>query len=399
MTISAVLCSRAPLDSGEKSTPGIFHAVFGTMIGLLLWKLTEGKDGAKRFSLCLIFIYVFNNYIGPDFAAILWGIGSALQSDPVSMLGEAVHSYLGWVFWAVPWSIMWYGISLGFDRARSKASKASKVPDLAGSTGPARLDPRHSWADVFLAVLAGGLSHHFIDAIGHYRRSGSNYYVRGQFVLFVGENDILIVAQIILGIIVAVLALGWAIIKAKRQGKKPLSTLRDALDRRNVKAIVMAAIAACNVIVMYTVMASVNLATVRDGTIDWSSTEFQYISFNLGALQFATSEYPSGEATWWLVMGAIVLIVVFSIAHAKKLVIRCKQRTFRVDFLAMILFLAIMVTGYLLQPVIGNISGDEADFGNLIFTWSTLGTVLLSLLQARDMARSPTRPELASSGT
>ena len=77
-----------------------------------------------------------------------------------------------------------------------------------------------------------------------------------------------------------------------------------------------------------------------------------------------------------------MFIVVFVYAYVKNTRLRLGEKLVRLDILAIIGFLAAITAGYILQPWIGNISGDERDFGALIFLWSTIGMILVGALAA-----------------
>ena len=70
--------------------PGIFHAVFGMMVSLPLWKISKDEDDVPKFSLGLPVIFAINNYIGPDFSAVLRIMGKALDNEPLQEFAGSV---------------------------------------------------------------------------------------------------------------------------------------------------------------------------------------------------------------------------------------------------------------------------------------------------------------------
>nr|MDO8117558.1 hypothetical protein [Candidatus Sigynarchaeota archaeon] len=349
--------------------PGIFHAIFGLVAGLVIWKLAQDKDGYKPINLGLVFVFAFNNYIGPDLNSIFRGLGDLLGSQGLEDLGRATHSYLGWVIWSIPWSILWYVVLVGIDRAKNKNINA--FPDRQHEE-----ILHHGFAHVFLAVLVGGISHHLIDCLGHARLgTGDIYYPTGRFVLVPAFTGDLIGVYGIVSIGCAALIAAYLVV-AKRKGVDVRQKIRGFFTTCNLPIPVFLGIALLNVLLMYAIPASAGFIETSNGTI----------LFYLGNLLQATSEYEAGSATWWIAVGTAPTLVLFFLSHAKawkikfpKVILHGKF-TIRADLLVILAYITFLVTGYALQPVIGGVSGTERDLGILAFSWATLGTIASAFL-------------------
>ncbi len=280
--------------------PGIFHAVFGLVAGLVIWKLAQDKDGYKPINLGLVFVFAINNYIGPDLNAIFRGIGEIFGSQGLEDLGHATHSYVGWIIWSVPWSILWYVILVGIDRVKNKNIQA--FPDRQHNE-----ILHHGYAHVFLAVLVGGISHHLIDSIGHARLgTGDIYYPTGRFILVPAFTVDLIGVYVAVSIVCGTLIATYLAV-AKRKGVDVKQKVLGFFTMRNLPIPVFLGIACLNVILMYAIPASVGFLETSNGTI----------IFYLGNLLEATSEYEAGSAIWWIAVGTAPTLVLFFLSHAK----------------------------------------------------------------------------------
>jgi hypothetical protein len=354
---------------------GIFHALFGCIIGLLAWKLTEGKNGGeKRYSLGLVFVFAINNYVGPDFGAVLEEIGDALGSAPLIDLGSGIHSYLGFLFFAIPWAVMWYALLLGIEQSRirnlAKAGLASEEPALHAS-----------YPKVLVMVVAAGIAHHFEDSISH----PSTFAVpppdisfpRGRFVLIPTMTPDFWVAYAVAIAAVAVPAVLYLLVGNRQRRFTVKQKVMTAFTRETVWVAIFVGIVLLNVGLMYAIMAWGNLV----------ETTGSGIMFYLGnALQAA--RMFDGDAKWWIAAAAAPTIVLFFLCHAKAWRLRIAGRRIRADLFVVFCFVAAILAGYALQPVIGNISGTESDVAALVYAWSTIGSMLLGFILARSNGAS-----------
>jgi hypothetical protein len=352
--------------------PGIFHACFGLTVGLLVWKLSEGKNGEKRFSLPLIFVFAINNYIGPDFKAILERIGEALGSPPLVALGEAVHSYTGFLLFALPYAVAWYAILLGIEQARArslvKAGIAGSEPNLHAS-----------YPKVLLMVIAGGMMHHFVDSIGHSTKgtitgSPGIYYPVGRFILIPNMIADFWLAYLVVIATIAIAAVLYLFVGWKRNRFTIKAKILTAFTRETLTGAFIVGIVVLNVVLMYDLMAYGNLVVMDDGDV----------MFYLGNLLRAAAIMFDKSAIWWIAVTTAPTLVLFFLSHAKAWRFSVARHVIRADLFVVICYICSLLVGYALQPVIGNISGTERDAGALIYTWSTIGSTLLAFILARN---------------
>ncbi|MBN2152712.1 MAG: hypothetical protein JW839_14770 [Candidatus Lokiarchaeota archaeon] len=359
--------------------PGIFHVFFGITVGLLVWKLSEGKNGEKRFSLPLIFVFAINNYIGPDLKAIIDGIGNAFGSPAILALGNAVHSYAGFLLFALPYAVGWYGILFGIDRLRArnaaKAGIASDEPILHAS-----------YPKVLLMVVAGGIMHHFIDCIGHvYRYPVSGwYYPQGRFILIPSMSPDFWLAYVVLVAFIAGAAVAYLVVGIYRRRFTLAEKMRAAFTKETAIAAAFVGVVVLNVLMMYGILASGDLLR----------SDSKGITFMLGNLLHVTLTMFESKAIWWIAVTSAPTLVLFFLCYVKGW--RLRGTTIRADLFVLLCYLAALAVGYALQPVIGNVSGSEADAGALVFTWSTIGSALLAFFLARDWLPSKREPATAS---
>ncbi len=366
---------------------GGLHLFFGALFGLALWHFSTGKDGKKRWSFALVLLFMLNNYIGPDIEAVFEPLAELAQNEIFYLAISAIHSYLGYILFAPLWAALWYAIFAWIGRKQVKKFSAR---------GEATMEPvyLHSYSDVFLVVLIGGFSHHFVDLLGHVKDVEGTPYVRGRFGLLFFEWGVpAAVFGIIAAIIVGSVILHYIrVVKPTRQqfGQKFLEIL---CSRQSLKVLVFFVIGLLNTWFLYLVMAQ----PLQTGTVNFPGSEYLYtvVYFNLAFALRATSVFASGTAAWYLVICAIGLVVGFLIAYSKRKKVTLFGHSFRVELLVFIGFLVAMLVGYLLQPVIGNISNAEADFGLLVFLWSTVGTILLgaAAVHARVHVEAPDTEE------
>ncbi len=362
--------------------PGIFHVVFGLTVGLLVWKLSEGKDGKKRFSLPLIFVFAINNHVGPDIGSIFKSIGRALDSAPVLELGNVIHSYGGFLLFSIPYAVAWYAILLGIEQARArnqaKAGIAGSEPDLHAS-----------YPKVLLMVIAGGILHHFVDNIGHHYKNPVSgvYYPTGRFILIPRMTADFWLAYLVTIAIVAIAAALYLFAGFKRNRFAIKSRIMTAFTRETLSGTFFVGIIVLNVAMMYGLMAHGNLVVVDDGDV----------IFYLGNALRA-SRMIDGSAIWWIAAAAAPTLVLFFLSYIKAWRLRIARITIRADLFVLFSFIVALLIGYALQPVIGNISSNEADFGALVFTWSTVGTALLAFFMARENPTPKREPAAVATG-
>ena len=124
--------------------PGTGHVIYG--LAILIPILYFTKDD-KSFSYKAAFIFLANNYIGPDASQIFVGL--------------PFHSILGFLIFAVPLSAFY-----------SYFSKFSLV-----KTGKYKLNWQDDgirevkWLNSYCLTAAGGISHFFIDQFYHFHKS------------------------------------------------------------------------------------------------------------------------------------------------------------------------------------------------------------------------------------
>jgi len=102
--------------------------------------------------------------------------------------------------------------------------------------------------------------------------------------------------------------------------------------------------------------------------------------FSLGNLLQAATTIEA-EAEWWIAATAAPTIILFFFCHAKAWRLRIGGQSIRADLFVVLCFIASIVVGYMLQPLIGNISGAEP-ISVLLFTWSTIGCALVAFVMA-----------------
>nr|MDO8111500.1 hypothetical protein [Candidatus Sigynarchaeota archaeon] len=242
----------------------------------------------------------------------------------------------------------------------------------------------HGRGDVYIAVLVGGMGHHFVDALSHYADPVSGkYYPRGRFALITPQDPSLILVYVIFAAFIAALFIVNGIRK-KSINKTMFARLPSLLrSKQFLLAVVFTGIALVNCGAMYLVMASKNV--VVTDTADFNGQEYVRIFFYLGNALFATHIYDSGEFVVYSAICILVFVIVFMFAYVKRVKISIRRIAVRLDVLAIIGFVLSIVIGYLLQPVFGNISGEERDFGAFIFLWSTIGTLLAGAASIKAM--------------
>ncbi len=355
-----------------KIMPGGFHLFFGDLLGLILWHFSTGKDGKKRWSLGLLFLFMINNHFGPDSSVVWEFLADLTHSEVFYMAANAVHSYLGFIFFAPIYAALWYAVLSGIGRFQVKKTIARG--EL--TTNPVYLN---CYADVFLVVLIGGISHHFIDTLGHAKLVYGTPYLRGRFVLMFQDEWIVatwwgIIAAIIIGCLLIYYV--HVIHPTRPQFRQKI---RDILwSKQCLKVLIFFGIALLNSLFLYLVMLPQGPLQTTTHEYPWNGDSYTVIYFNLAFGIISWGDLPSGEATGYLVTCVVCFVVLFLVLHVKMKQVTLFGHKIRAELLLFSGFLVAMLVGYLLQPIIGNISGSEADLGILTFIWCTLGTVLVA---------------------
>jgi hypothetical protein len=303
---------------------------------------------------------------------IIGALGEAVHSESIFELGMSVHSYFGWIVWAVIYSFLWFPIVKFLDtkHVKNRQNKDNVIPTMPLF---------HDRSDVYIAVLIGGFGHHFVDALSHYSDpAGGKYYPRGRFLLITPQDPGLIDIYVIFAVIIAGLFVARWIQQKKINKANRVRGLEKLRTWQVLKVFLFTGIAIFNCIAMYAVMASRNV--VATDTVDLDGVEYTRIFFLLGNALFATHEYDSGSNVAYSAVCVLAFVIIFTVAYAKNVRIPILAKQVRLDLLTIIGFITSMVIGYILQPWYGNVSGDERDFGAFIFLWSTIGMLLVGAL-------------------
>lgn len=120
--------------------PSIGHLFYG--LCLLIPIIYYARD---KFSYKVAFIFLINNYLGPDAAQIFVGL--------------PFHSILGFLIFAIPLSLF-YSYFSRFSMRKSDGIFPLKLEDDKIS--------EVSWRNSYLLCAAGGISHFFIDQFYHF---------------------------------------------------------------------------------------------------------------------------------------------------------------------------------------------------------------------------------------
>ncbi len=134
---------------------GPLHFFYGLGIGLALAFASRGKK--NYFTAMHVFVFAFNNYLGPDFGAIWWY--TTRLSDPAfSQWGIILfHNPWGWIIQALWLSLVWYYlINRGIMKIFVKQAGSLETAIERGSP------PLH-YVQCYELLAAGGISHFFID--------------------------------------------------------------------------------------------------------------------------------------------------------------------------------------------------------------------------------------------
>ncbi len=356
---------------------GILHILFGLIVGIVFLKMSGKPNKKNGWNLGLFFVFVVNNYIGPDFRGFVKRVlAMPLQSETLYLFSEAIHSYVGWIFWALLWAPLWYGILILMEkeRARHRPPMKEPIPDTRTV----------SYYHVFLAVLIGGIFHLFVDTIGHVEDVGGTYEFPGQIELLTPFGaDVILCYVVLTGAI-----LGGILIWQSRSKQSPKIGLKSTLktyflSHHALKIGVLVGIALSNAFLLYIVMAAGNLVTIVTDLFPWNDVPYTVIAFDLTNILAATKDYLAGTGTWYTVIIIGAFIVLFIIAYSRGLTIKFRGRQIQAIHIIIASAVIAIITGYLLQPVIGNISNKEADFGAFAFLWAFIGFPLVTATMVR----------------
>ena len=125
--------------------PGTGHIIYGLAIIIPILYFT--KD-TRNFSYKAAFIFLANNYIGPDAAQIF--------------IGLPFHSMIGFIMFAIPLSLF-YSYFSRFSLKKTKSGKWFEWED----EGIREVN----WKNAYCLTVAGGISHFFIDQFYHFGES------------------------------------------------------------------------------------------------------------------------------------------------------------------------------------------------------------------------------------
>jgi len=234
-------------------------------------------------------------------------------------------------------------------------------------------------------VISGGIMHHFVDCIGHVLKNPVSgvYYPIGRFILIPDLSLDYWIAYAVTIAIPAIASVAYLAVGTRQRRFALQEKIFSAFTKETAWAALFVGIVVLNVGLMYGLMAWGNLVKVTDGNVN----------FYLGNLLRA-SRMLDGSAIWWIAATTAPTLVLFFLCYAKAWRLRIAGATIRADMFVLLCYVAALLVGYALQPVIGNISGSEADAGALVFTWSTVGSALLAFFIARDF--SPPKREPAT---
>ena len=161
--------------------PAFTHIFYGLCILIPIMYYTRDKFNYK-----VAFIFLANNYIGPDAAQIF--------------IGLPFHSILGFLIFAVPLSLFYTYFS------RFTIKKTDTYIRLKFEDEGIR---EVKWKNAYLLTVAGGISHFFIDQFYHWETNmmlWPNFYISHDDMLGWGGAAYHVVDPLML--------IGWAIILA-----------------------------------------------------------------------------------------------------------------------------------------------------------------------------------------
>ena len=357
--------------------PGIFHVVFGIIVGLPLWYLTRDQKGRKKWDIFIVLVFALNNYTGPDTGNVLKKISKAIESDLLHMLGLHIHSYFGWIFWAPIQAFFFYLVYKGLVSAQTK-----KFEQKIGNSSKKTVTMiYHDYGDIYFATFAGGIGHLFIDAIGHSSNpTNLGNFVQGKIPLYTPYLIEFFAFLIPLYIIIVLIL--------RHMQSKSISSIPIFRKNTILKILVLIGVMNLNALILFSLVNSENLVQVDWKNYDWMQAPQEQWYFMLGNAMEITHLYNEGQsATWWIVINMIPFLLLFCYGYINQKEIQIGKKPISLTLFSMLLFVAMITIGYLLQPLIGNISNKEYDFGIYIFIYATLVMLLLALLQIKGEVR------------
>ena len=351
---------------------GVFHIVSGTIAAFLIWKVA-----GKRCSLGLMLVFIVNSYFGPDLRGAIKPLAKVLQSPAISHFAVSIHTYLGWVAFSLVWAPLFYGILKILEHNREK----QHIPQI-----------RHDYKDVLLATISGGLIHLFIDTFGNLAR-GQFFDSEGSEVFFASVSLDLMVLEwdvfVLLGILAIFTALVAISIGLSRKGRGQVikeksksmvqSTRNFFSNKSNLVIFLVFGIIVANALAMVAAQA-------------WGGFDFTWyredrktgyfatiVIFDLGNALEATKSYTPliDISTTFSAIAIIAFIMAYIVVHVKGITMNLFGRERPGEIIVIILFVLIVIGGYLLQPIIGNISGSEADIASFLYFWGVVLTPLV----------------------
>lgn len=368
--------------------PGALHLLFGSLLGLILWKLGEyrnhpDKTTQYRWNFSLVFVFIFNNHFGPDLGGLFHKTGIAIQSVIVYMFGTFVHSLLGWIIFAPIYAILMQKIAKSIDAARSRSlNKENAAQDLNSS----EILLQHSYPMYLLATMMGGVFHFFMDTIGHYDIVDGGNYVRGKFPLYGGFTA----GNLLIIMVLYCLALfSWLYsLKSTKKVDDPSKNLFEIAVRRLKNRDVTTGfffftLCLFNVLFLYWFLARSDLLLKSVKILKWTTEPSIQTYFLLGNSMHMGVKDLTGSATWWYAIWLIFLVFGVIIGYAKAYKIHIFNQNIRAEVMVLLIFACGIVLGYFLQPLIGNISGQEYDWGAFVFFWGLFYTPLWGLLSIK----------------
>lgn len=349
--------------------PGILHLMLGLIVALAIRKIAQNPNNKSNWSFTLVLVFMVNSYMGPDFGNLLHQIAKSIESEWLYRLGSFIHSYLGFVLFTLLSAPIWYQIVKLIEKAQIKYRQSNMVET------PLII---HSYPDVHLIVLIGGIFHHFTDLVGHSAIDQGGLCVKGEFTLWPLYNPILAITLVIL---YGLFALILFIILVHNSSVNLISIKQQLItffqSKSTKRLIFFIIIAIINSLLMFSIMAIYGNTVIETKELNFGIIDSKYM-FNWGMVMASTQNYHTEtNGDWYSMISVALFFILFSWAHITERKIKIKTKNIRIDKLVMYLFIILILIGYLLQPFIGNISREEFDFGAFIGLWSSIGFVLI----------------------
>jgi hypothetical protein len=336
-------------------------------------------------------VFAINNHFGPDFGGVVRELGELLQNELIYKLGQNIHGYLGWILFTPIYAILWYLIVEALEKGRKKTiMKSMGIGSIKQKNIGNRSDSDNflhfSYPQVATIVLAGGLNHFFIDTIGHYIEIGDDYALRGIFRLYIVPDLDLSIFYVGLYIITISFFLIRLKIMSKSQAQSLLTLISEHLPPKSIKKFLIAIIIVIiNIILIVGLLSASNLLNTKIEHYSWNENSYSSVFFSIPDLLATTDILYSQAAIWYVVIVISLWSIGFFITYIRRSTLNWKGQKIRVDIVMMVGFLIIIIFGYFIQPWIGNISSEEADFGGFIFVWATLlnalGFVMMIMIE------------------